>query len=65
MVFTDILFVNDFAKLGSFIVNWDWMISQYGIIYDSSGTAHIINSDSASWTNSGITYVGKVSTSGQ
>jgi len=64
MVFTDILFVNDFAKLGSFIVNWDWMISQYGIIYDSSGTAHKIDSDSASWTNSGVTYVGQVSTSG-
>jgi len=64
MVFTDILFVNTFAKLGSFIVNWDWMISQYGTIYDSSGTAHKIDSDSASWTNSGVTYVGQVSTSG-
>lgn len=37
MVFTDILFVNDFAKLSSFIINQDWMISKNGTLYYRSG----------------------------
>jgi len=64
MVFTDILFVNQFAKLGSFIINNNWLISQYGTIYDTSGIAHVID-DNNSWTYSAeITYVGRVSASG-
>lgn len=42
MVFTDILFVNQFAKLGSFIVNQDWMLCQYGTIYDYGTGVHPI-----------------------
>lgn len=49
MVFTDILFVNTFAKLGSFIVNNDWLISKHGIMYDTGGTEHIITS-SNTWS---------------
>ena len=33
MVFTDILFVNDFAKLATFIINRDWMLSKHGTLY--------------------------------
>ena len=43
MVFTDILFVNDFAKLGSFIVNWDWMLSKNGTLYNSNGVGYDID----------------------
>lgn len=32
MVFTDVLFVKDFAKLGSFVVSGDWLISTKGIL---------------------------------
>jgi hypothetical protein len=42
MVFTDILFVNNFAKLGSFIVNRDWMLCHYGTIYDYGSGIHPI-----------------------
>jgi hypothetical protein len=55
MVFTDILFVKDFAKLGSFIVNNDWLITRHGIIYDSSGIDNKIN-ETETWTSGGITY---------
>lgn len=43
MVFTDILFVKNFSKLGSFVINNDWLITRHGIIYDSSGNPHKIN----------------------
>ena len=55
MVFTDILFVNEFAKLASFIINEDWMLSRNGTIYDANGGAHDIDS-SHSWTSGGKTY---------
>lgn len=51
MVFTDILFVNDFAKLASFIINKDWMISKNGTLYYSNGQSYDINRD----TNLSIT----------
>ena len=47
-VFTDILFVNQFAKLGQFIINEDWMICQYGTIYDYGLGVHPIQSESDS-----------------
>lgn len=50
MVFTDILFVNEFAKLGSFIISQDWLISKNGTLYESNGTAHDID-DSHSWSD--------------
>ena len=37
-VFTDILFVNEFAKLNSFIITHDWMISKNGTLYYRSGS---------------------------
>ena len=40
-------FFGENAYLGSFIINGDWMISQYGTLYDSSGTAHEINGTSS------------------
>ena len=43
MVFTDILFVKQFAKLASFIINEDWLISKHGTLYDSNGGAHEID----------------------
>lgn len=59
MVFTDILFVLEFAKLQSFIINHDWMLSQHGTLYDSGGGAHDID-DNASWNghtvNDAYTY---------
>ena len=51
MVFTDILFVNDFAKLASFIINKDWMISKNGTLYYSNGQSYDIDRD----TNLNIT----------
>ena len=51
MVFTDILFVNDFAKLASFIINKDWMISKNGVLYYSNGQSYDIDRD----TNLNIT----------
>ena len=42
-------FFGENAYLGSFIINGDWMISQFGVIYDTRGDAHDINSDTASW----------------
>lgn len=55
MVFTDILFVNEFAKLASFIINEDWMLSRNGTIYDANGGAHDID-NSHSWTSGGKKY---------
>jgi hypothetical protein len=55
MVFTDILFVKNFSKLGSFVINNDWLITRHGTIYDSSGTAHNINGTNT-WTNGSTTY---------
>ena len=64
MVFTDVIFVKDFAKLGSFVVSGDWLISTKGILGgaesqdyskfdpaypDSSvNTTHIVND--TTWT---------------
>lgn len=59
MVFTDILFVLEFAKLQSFIINHDWMLSQHGTLYDSGGGAHDID-DNTNWSghtvNDAYTY---------
>jgi hypothetical protein len=43
-IFTKVLFSN-FAKLGSFIMNQDWMISQHGVEYDSSGNLTMVSGD--------------------
>ena len=43
-VFTEVLFAN-FAKLGSFVINQDWMISQHGVEYDSSGNLTMVSGD--------------------
>ena len=43
-IFTKVLFSN-FAKLGSFIMNQDWMISQHGVEYDSSGNLTVVSGD--------------------
>lgn len=64
MVFTDVIFVKDFAKLGSFVVSGDWLISTKGILgsaesqdyskFDpaypdrSVNTTHIVND--TTWT---------------
>lgn len=48
-------YFGDYAHLGSFIINGDWMISQYGTLYDSSGSATTINA--SNYLNS---YSGKV-----
>lgn len=42
-------FFGPYAHLGSFIINGDWMISQFGVLYDAIGGAHAIDSDTASW----------------
>lgn len=59
MVFTDILFVNQFAKLASFIINEDWLISKHGTLYDSNGNPHEID-NTHSWNgidvNEAYTY---------
>ena len=39
MVFTDVLFAKTFALLGSFVVNQDWFISQYGVNKPNSSTS--------------------------
>ena len=36
-------FFGPYAHFGSFIINGDWMISQYGTLVDSSGTKTIVN----------------------
>ena len=36
-------FFGEYAQFGSFIINGDWMISKYGIIYDESNNAHTID----------------------
>lgn len=38
-------FFGEYAKLGSFIINGDWMISQYGVIYYSTGEATEIDTE--------------------
>ena len=43
-VFTQVLF-SEFAKLGSFVLNQDWMISQHGVEYDSSGNLTMVIGD--------------------
>ena len=43
MVFTDILFVQEFAKLASFIINKDWMISKNGTLYADDGNNYDID----------------------
>ena len=48
-------FFGENAYLGSFIINGDWMISQYGTLVDSSGTKTIVNAD-----NVDTLYNGKV-----
>ena len=50
MVFTDVLFVNTFAKLASFIISGDWLISRNGTLYDTGGTGHDIDADH-SWSS--------------
>jgi hypothetical protein len=45
MVFTDVLFVKNFAKLGSFIYNQDWFISQFGHFYRAYGDPGVDTSD--------------------
>ena len=45
MVFTDVLFVKNFAKLGSFIYNQDWFISQFGRFYRAYGDPGVDTSD--------------------
>ena len=42
-------FFGPYANLGSFIINNDWMISQFGVLYDAIDGAHAIDSDTASW----------------
>lgn len=46
MVFTDILFVNEFAKLESFIISGDWMFSQSGTLYYRNTTNSNVASSS-------------------
>lgn len=43
-LFIGAAFFGAYAHFGSFIINADWMISQYGVLYDSSGNPTIINS---------------------
>lgn len=47
----------DFAKFGSAIISGDWMISQHGTIYDTTGASHIIDTNNSWKDNSNnITY---------
>ena len=48
-------FFGENAYLGSFIINGDWMLSQYGTLIDSSGTKTIVDD-----TNVNRQYNGKV-----
>jgi hypothetical protein len=48
-------FFGPYAHLGSFIINDDWMISQFGVLVDSSGTKTIVNA-----SNVDTLYNGKV-----
>ena len=43
-VFTKVLF-SEFAKLGSFVINQDWMLSQHGVEYDSNGGLTMVTGD--------------------
>ena len=54
-IITEAIF-GSFAHFGSAIINGDWMISQYGVLYDSSNNATNIDSDSASVVIDGVTY---------
>lgn len=40
-------FFGDYAHLGSFIINGDWMISQHGVIYDDYGDSHTIDDNNS------------------
>ncbi len=55
MVFTDILFVLQFAKLQSFIISGDWMFSQSGTLYLRDGS-HGEVYDNHPTTLGGVTY---------
>ena len=39
---TEAIFASN-ASLGSFIINGDWMITKYGLIFDSGGVPHLID----------------------
>ena len=43
MVITNAVFVEEFAKLGSFVVAQDFFFTQYGTIVDSNGQEHLVN----------------------
>ena len=44
-IITEAMFT-DYAKMGSFFINGDWMISKYGVIYYSDGSTNEIFSES-------------------
>ena len=48
-------FFGPYAHFGSFIINGDWMISQYGTLVSSNGTRITINADNVS-----LQYGGKI-----
>ena len=48
-------FFGPYAHFGAFIINGDWMISQYGTLVDSSGTRITVNADNLS-----LQYGGKI-----
>lgn len=65
MVFTDVLFVKDFAKLGSFVVSGDWLISTKGILgsaesqdYSKFDPAYPDSSVNTTHTVNGTTWTG-------
>lgn len=43
-LFIGAAFFGAFANFGAFIINEDWMISQYGTLYAANGTATVIDS---------------------
>ena len=45
-IITEAVFAN-FAKLGTFFINKDWMLSKFGIVYFSDGQSTVISSDSS------------------
>lgn len=47
---------SQFANLGSSIINGDWMLSQYGTLYDASNNATSINADDASVIIDNVVY---------
>lgn len=54
-VITEVIF-GEFAFVGGAIFTEGWMISQYGVLYDASGNATSIDSDSAYVDISGVRY---------